>query len=141
MTPFPSQRIAWSPILHRNCQIAKWIFGYRLSRARRTTENAFGILSNRFRVLSSRMYLQPNHATKLTLACFVLHKILRTHSKNSYSPSGFTDEVEENRNVRRGEWRDKRFGNATPNSKSKNKKQHFDLLTRSWKVLNFTSSY
>ena len=53
------------------------------------------------------MYLQPNNATKITLASCVLHNILRTHSKNSYSPNGFADEVEENRNIRQGEWRDR----------------------------------
>ena len=53
------------------------------------------------------MYLQSNNATKITLACCVLHDILRTHSKNSYSSSGFADEVEENGNIRRGEWRDR----------------------------------
>ena len=53
------------------------------------------------------MYLQPNNATKITLACCVLHNILRTHSKISYSPSGFADEVKENGNMRRGKWRDR----------------------------------
>ena len=52
------------------------------------------------------MYLQPNKATRITLTCCVLHTILCTHSKNSYSPSGFADEVEENRN-KMGEWRDR----------------------------------
>ena len=97
MKPYSSQKLSHS----------KRIFGYRLSRARRTTENAFGILSNRFRVLSSRMYLQPNNATKITLACCVLHNILHTHSKNSYSTSEFVDEVEENGNIRRRKWRDR----------------------------------
>ena len=83
------------------------IFGYRLSRARHTTENAFGILSNRFLFLSSRMYSEPKNATKITLACCVLHNILSTHSKNSYSPSGFADDVEENKNIRPREWRDR----------------------------------
>ena len=46
------------------------------------------------------MYLQLNNATKITLACCVPHNILRTHSKNSYSPSGFADEVQENGNIR-----------------------------------------
>ena len=92
MKPYSSQKLSDS----------KRIFGYRLSRARRTTENAFGILSNRFRVLSSRMYLKPNNATKITQTCCVLHNILRTHSKNSYSASGFADEVEENGNIRWG---------------------------------------
>ena len=104
MKPYSSQKLSDS----------KRIFGYRLSRARRTTENAFGILSNRFRVLSSRMYLQPNNATKITLACCVLHNILRTHSKNSYSPSGFADEVEENGNIRQGGWRDRNHSAMQP---------------------------
>ena len=45
------------------------------------------------------MYLQPNNATKII--------ILRTHSKNSYSPSGFADKVEENGNISRRGSRDR----------------------------------
>ena len=104
---FPFTTYCMKPYSSQKLSDSKRIFGYRLSRARRTTENAFGILSNRFRVLSSRMYLQPNNATKITLACCVLHNILRTPSKNSYSPSGFADELEGNGNIRQGEWRDR----------------------------------
>lgn len=75
-----------------------------MSRGRRTTENTFGILSNRFRVLSSRIYLQPNNATKITLTYCVLHNILGTVLKNSYSTNGFVDEIEENSSIRSGEW-------------------------------------
>ena len=57
------------------------------------------------RVLSSRMYLQPNNATKRTLTCCLLQKILRTVSKNSYSLHGFADDIEENGSIRSGEWR------------------------------------
>ena len=85
---------------------SKRILGYKLSSAWRATEDVFGVLSNRFWVLSSRMYLQPNDTTKITLACCVLYNIMRTHSKNSFSPSGFADEVEENENIKPGEWRD-----------------------------------
>ena len=97
MKPYSSQKLSDN----------KRIFGYRLSRARPTTESAFGILSNEFRVLSSRMYLQPNNTTKITLTCCVLHSILHTDSNNSYSPSRFADEVKENGNIRRAEWRDR----------------------------------
>ena len=44
---------------------------------------------------------------QITLACCVLNNILRTLSNNSCSPSGFADEVEENGNIRREEWRDR----------------------------------
>ena len=60
------------------------------------------------------MYLQPNNATKITLACSVLHNILRTHSKNSDSPSGFANEVEENGNIRQDEWRDRNDSTMQP---------------------------
>ena len=95
-------------------ETAEGIFGYRLFRTRSTTKNAFGILSDRFRVLSSRLYLQPNNVTKIKLACCVLHNILRTHSKNSYSPIGFADEVEENGNKRWGQWRDRNNWQCNP---------------------------
>ena len=104
---FPLTTYCMKPYSSQKLSDSKRVFGYRLSRARRTTKNAFGILSNQFRVLFSRMYLQPNNTTKITLACCVLHNILRSHSKNSYCPSGFADEVEENGNIRRGEWGDR----------------------------------
>ena len=69
MKPYSSQKLSDS----------KRILGYKLSSARRATEDVFGVLSNRFRVLSSRMYLQPNDTTKITLACCVLYNIIRTH--------------------------------------------------------------
>ena len=78
---FPLSTFCMKPYAQSNLSDSKRIFGYRLSRGRRTTENAFGILSNRFRVLSSRMYLQPNNATKITLTCCLLHNILRTFQK------------------------------------------------------------
>ena len=53
------------------------VFNYRLSRFRRVTENAFGILTNRFRVLQLKMYLDPDKATTITLASLVLHNMLR----------------------------------------------------------------
>ena len=113
MTPLPST-YCMKRCSSQKLSDSKPIFGYRLSRARRTTENGFGILSNRFRVLTSRMYLQPNSATKIKLPCCVLHNIWHTHSKNSYSLSGFADEVEGNGNIRQGEWREKQFCYATP---------------------------
>ena len=110
---FPLTTCCMKPYSSQKLSDSKRIFGF-LSRARRTTENSLGILSNRFRVLSSCMYLQSNNATKIILACCVLHNILRTHSKNSYSPSGFADEVEENGNIRQGGWRDRNHSAMQP---------------------------
>ncbi|CAG5044093.1 unnamed protein product [Parnassius apollo] len=52
------------------------IFNYRLSRARRTVENAFGILRARLRVFQGSLQVQPNMADKIVLAACCLHNFL-----------------------------------------------------------------
>ena len=54
------------------------IFNYRLSRARRVVENAFGILANRFLVFMTPINLAPEKVEITTLACCILHNFLRS---------------------------------------------------------------
>jgi len=51
-------------------------YNYRLSKARRVVENAFGITANRFRVFRSTFLLHPDSVTKITLASAWLHNFL-----------------------------------------------------------------
>ena len=61
----------------RSMEEREMVYNYRLSRARRVTENAFGVMSNRFRCLLGKMQLDPDVATDVVLACCVLHNSLR----------------------------------------------------------------
>lgn len=52
-------------------------FNYRLSRARRVVENAFGILANRFQVLLTTMNHAPPTVRLIVTACMCLHNLMR----------------------------------------------------------------
>ncbi|CAH1973662.1 unnamed protein product [Acanthoscelides obtectus] len=92
---------------------AERVFNYRLSRARRVVENAFGILSSVFRVLRKSMLLEPKIATKVTLATIYLHNFLRKRtSRATYTPPGSFDTETQNGAIIDGCWRND--GPTTP---------------------------
>lgn len=66
------------------------VFNYRLSRARRVSENAFGILVSRFLVYERPLALQPPKVDKVVKATCVLDNWLRQGSTPS-NPDGLLD--------------------------------------------------
>lgn len=56
---------------------SKSIFNYRLSRARRVTENAFGLLSQVFRVFYQPINIKPSTCDDLIIVACCLHNLLR----------------------------------------------------------------
>ena len=85
------------PYASRNQTKEQRIFNYRLSRACRTVENAFGILANRFRVFLSPIALEPAKVEKVVLASCVLHNYLRERSASRaiFTPPGYMDVEDE----------------------------------------------
>jgi hypothetical protein len=90
---FPLKTNLMKPYSSRNLTHEKQVFNYRLSRCRRISENAFGIMAGRFRVLRHSIQLQPKSVVRIILAACTLHNFLRsvTVSRDSYTPSGVFD--------------------------------------------------
>lgn len=74
---FPLRTYLMRPYSGRNLPEDKRIFNYRLSRARRISENAFGILCQKFRLFFSKMQVNPGNADSIILAALCLHNFLR----------------------------------------------------------------
>ncbi|KAB0805637.1 hypothetical protein PPYR_02609 [Photinus pyralis] len=66
----------YSSIQQRD-DIEKQIFNYRLSRARRCSENAFGILGQKFQLYNRRLKSAPEYANKIVLTTCILHNFIR----------------------------------------------------------------
>lgn len=68
MRPYPGSELL------NNSQ--KKIYNYRLSRARRIVESAFGILQQKFEVFQKRIRMQPKYLDTMILACTCLHNYI-----------------------------------------------------------------
>ncbi|KAM4027492.1 uncharacterized protein ACNLHF_023212 [Anomaloglossus baeobatrachus] len=88
---FPLQKNLLRPYPQSALNPARRIFNYRLCRARRVVENAFGIMSNRFRIFHTPINLKIDSIDKVVLACCVLHNFLRKRDELEYVPPGFVD--------------------------------------------------
>lgn len=74
---FPLRTDLQKPFYHRQLDHDQRIYNYRLSRAWRVVENAFGIFANRLRVFRTTINLHPDKVVKITLASCVIHNFLR----------------------------------------------------------------
>lgn len=64
---FPLSKFMMRPYAARALTDEKRIFNYRLSRARRCIENAFGIMAARFRVFLRPIAANPKQAEQIVL--------------------------------------------------------------------------
>lgn len=75
---FPLGPTLLKPYAKRDMTYEQRSYNYRLSRARRLSENGFGILSNRFRVFLTRIERPPETAGRMQQSMLQAHKTSKT---------------------------------------------------------------
>ena len=104
MRPFPGRSSGTLPL-------DKAIYNYRLSRARRCIENAFGIMAGRFRIFRKPIIASEETARAITLAAVILHNFIKSFEDNlpiedrRYASADFIDHEDCNGNFIPGSWR------------------------------------
>lgn len=103
---FPRKPWVMKPYPGKDMSMDKLIHNYRLSRARRVSENAFGILVSKFQIFRQPIRSSPERVEKIALAATVLHNYLRVNCQQTYSPPELLDREDMvNRRLVGGQWR------------------------------------
>ncbi|XP_050022631.2 uncharacterized protein [Dermacentor andersoni] len=103
MRPFPAKQLTDE----------RRVFNYRLSRARRCAENAFGITAARWRVLLRTINLHPTNVDSIIKAACILHNFIM---KLNAQRHGYVDREDSFGNVIPGHWRQSVGGDAQDGS-------------------------
>jgi hypothetical protein len=80
LKPYPQKQAA--------CDTRKRNYNHALSRARRVTENAFGLLCVIFRIFFTPINLKPETVDKIIFVCCCLHNLLREEFLTNSPPQG-----------------------------------------------------
>lgn len=99
---FPLKRYLLKPFAGRNLPELEATFNYRLSRARRIVENAFGILAARWRIFRTCIIGAPEKIERYALACICLHNYIMDREQKTfkrYNPPGYADMEDEDGTV------------------------------------------
>ena len=122
---FPLTAYTMKPYPQKNLSLKKHIFNYQLSRMRRISEKAFGILANRWTVFRKSFLLEPERVKAITLAVLTLHNWLRKESNTGkvyFSPTLVDREDPETGEIIEEFWRK-------------------EIPTESWKSLSNTRAH
>ena len=81
---FPLKPWLMRPFPGKNATEEEPVYNYRHSQARRCIENAFGILSTRWRIFQKPIRTTVKHVESYTLVCLALHNYLRQTKNAGY---------------------------------------------------------
>ncbi|XP_037555254.1 uncharacterized protein LOC119431883 [Dermacentor silvarum] len=105
------------PYPARQLDDEKRVFNYRLIRARRCAENAFGITAARWRILLRTIPLRPKNVDFIIKAACILHNFLTVHNPQSHK---FADAEDSFGNLITGQWRQ-----GVPEASANSSEPHF----------------
>lgn len=88
---FPLQKFIMRPYPGKHLTEKQRIFNYRLSRARRTIENAFGIMVARWRLLKQHICANVDNVDSFVKAIVCLHNYVKKENVNDYCPPEYVD--------------------------------------------------
>ncbi|XP_050724594.1 uncharacterized protein LOC127002554 [Eriocheir sinensis] len=91
------------PFAHLSQVHHERVFNYRLSRARRVVENAFGLLQMRWRIFGTTINLRPTVVRVITLCACVLHNLILQHQPPVLH---HIDREDQNYNLVPGSWKE-----------------------------------
>lgn len=92
------------PFSQKELSYRKRIFNYRLSRARNVSENAFGQIGSKFRILHTAINMAPTKIIYVILAICTLHNFL-IKLKTPYANSSTFDSCNNDGHVELRNWR------------------------------------
>lgn len=102
---FPLKPWLKKPYPGKNLDQCQRIYNYRLSRARRTIENAFGILVAKWRIFRRAIRADVALVEKIVEATISLNNYLCFTENANYTPAGFVDCKDSSGNIIPGDWR------------------------------------
>lgn len=102
---FPLKEYLMRPYPGKYLDEKKRCFNYRLSRGRRTIENAFGILASRWRVYRAPLLCSVETTEAIVQATVCLHNYLISEASKEYSPGSLYDAELNNGETIEGQWR------------------------------------
>ena len=105
LKPYPAKRMGDMTSMEQERRKER-IFNYHLSRARRISENVFGILTARFGVFRTAIHLSPDNAVIITKACLALHNFCQRQRDKHFVPLSLVDQEDPvSHEMVPGEWR------------------------------------
>ena len=90
-----------------NLTMGKRVFNYKSSRSRQISENAFGILANRWRIFRRPFALEPEKVKIITLSALIMHNWLQSvlSSGKIYIPQSLVNSEDTSHEMLAGNWR------------------------------------